>query len=120
MIRKKMLTNKTIIKKLCKLEAEHASSELPFIAFIGKLPDGRYEVVEHVGIGKGKGNVNFRSLQRVKRTLNNKEEYFATKPNWVVIHGEEDLVDVLKGVLNDDYSKIQIENEGMIENENRD
>jgi len=114
MIRKKMLTSKTIIQKIGQLEAEHLPSDKPYIAFIGKLPDGRYEVVEHIGVGKGKGSLKYKSVKHNTMILDTKEEYLSQNPDWVVIHGEEDLSDVLEDLIHDDYSKIKIENEGMI------
>ena len=111
MIRKKMPTRKSIIKKLDELEAEHSSVGEPFIAFIGKLPDGRYEVVEHIGVGVKKGNGSFKSARHETKIINDKEEYLANNRSGVIIHGEEDLTDVLKDVINDDYSKIKIQNE---------
>jgi hypothetical protein len=101
MIRKKMPTRKSIIKKLDELEAKQFFRDEPFITFIGKLPDGRYEVVEHYD-----GN---RGVKRETKIINTKEEYLAKTRSGVIIHGEEDLTDVLKDVINDDYSKIKIE-----------
>ncbi len=96
-----MPTRKSILKKLNDLEAKHSLGDEPFITFIGKLPDGRYEVVEHYN-----GN---RGVKHETKIINTKEEYFAENRSGVIIHGEEDLTDVLKDVINDDYSKIKIE-----------
>jgi hypothetical protein len=98
---KRKLTRKSILKKLNDLEAQCGLGEEPFIAFIGKLPDGTYEVVEHIR--------EFKSVKRETKIINTKEEYFAENRSGVIIHGEEDLTDVLKDVINDDYSKIKIE-----------
>lgn len=103
MIRKKIPTRKSILTKLNDLEAKHLLGEEPFITFIGKLPDGRYEVIERYN-----GN---RGLKRRTKIINTKEGYLEKIRSGVVIHGEEDLTDVLKDVINDNYSKIKIERE---------
>lgn len=103
--RKHKLTNLTIAKKLEFLEEEYPPVEKPIIGFIGKLSDNRYEVVEITGIGK---------VNETKIIINTKEEYFTSNPDMVVIHSEDAMTDLLKNIINDDYSALQIENEGMI------
>ncbi len=121
MIKKRQLSNKTILKKIAKLEAEFVENDTPFIAFIGKLPDGRYEVAEQIGVGQGRGNTPFKSVKHVKKIVANANEYFAINPTWTVIYGEDELEDdlpiseVCKAILNDDYSKIKIKNEGVFD-----
>ncbi|MCC5910155.1 MAG: hypothetical protein JJT76_06925 [Clostridiaceae bacterium] len=127
MIRRRALTNKAVIKKLNELETDYAPGDKPFIAFIGKLPDGKYEVVEHIGVGKGKGNAKYKSINYETKVFESKEEYFETNPTWVVIVDdlEDDLpmVDMLKKIVDDEDYCDELLNKGkerMIKNENRD
>lgn len=123
MIRKKMI-NKSIIKRLNSIESEHMSSDKPHLAIIGKHPDGGYEVSEHIGIGKGRGSLKYKSVRHERRIIESKEAYLSSNPTWTVIlddviDDEEGLTvaELCKNLLFGDRSKSRIINERGNQNE---
>jgi len=115
MVRKKRLINKTILKKLDELEIA-LPADKPIIAFMGKLPDGKYEVTEHYW-GKNERGIKC-PIKYVDKIVDSKEEYFSSNPNCLVII-EDDLpmVDMLKRLDEDEeYCNMLIKkaNERMI------
>ncbi|HEY8363761.1 MAG TPA: hypothetical protein VIK77_13000 [Tissierellaceae bacterium] len=118
MVRKKRLINKTILKKLDELEIA-LPADKPIIAFMGKLPDGKYEVTEHYW-GKNERGIEC-TVKYVDKIVDSKEEYFSSNPNYLVIIDdiEDDLpmVDMLKRLDEDEeYRNMLIKkaNERMI------
>lgn len=102
MNRKKMINRTDILKRLQEMEADSQASDKPFIAFIGRLPSGQYEVVEHYQKGKNQ------AVERTRSIVDSVEEYFSQEPSWTVIYGEDDLEDELKAIVNDDFSRVSI------------
>ncbi|QNO15324.1 hypothetical protein HYG86_11380 [Alkalicella caledoniensis] len=96
MFKKKVTLRKQINKRLDEMDVKVPNNK-PSIAFIGKLPDGRYEVVEHYN-GKNSNGIEV-TLKYVDKIIDTKEEYFSQKPDWKVFYGEAPLVEVLKDLL---------------------
>lgn len=119
MVRKKRLINKTILKKLDELEIA-LPADKPIIAFMGKLPDGKYEVTEHYW-GKNERGIEC-TVKYVDKIVDSKEEYFSSNSNCLVIIDDDlQMIDMLKRLDEDEeYCNMLIKkaNERMIKNEN--
>lgn len=103
MIKKKVTLKKQINKKLDEMDVKIPNNK-PYIAFIGKLPDGRYEVVEHYNSTNSHG-INC-TLKYVEKVINTKEEYFSQNPDCNIFYGEAPLVEVLKDLAYNDPLEI--------------
>lgn len=99
MIRKKEALKKQINRRIDEMNCQ-ISNEKPSIAFIGKLPNGGYEVTERFQ-GKNLQGVAC-TLKIVDKIINSKEEYFASKPDWMVICSDKPMEEMLKELI-DNY-----------------
>jgi hypothetical protein len=103
MFKRKTTLRKKINKRLDEIDVLIPNNK-PSIAFIGKLPDGRYEVVEHYN-GKNSRGIEV-TLKYAEKVIDSIEEYFSQQPDWKVFYGEAPLVEVLRDMLHNDPWKI--------------
>ena len=74
-------SKKTILQRLAQLE-KLAPNDKPYIVFINLLPDGKYEVVEHIGVGVSDDRKKlYKSIKITKKIVNDPQDYLDKNPD---------------------------------------
>lgn len=77
----KKMSKRSILQKLSELE-KLAPSDKPYLVFIDPLPNGKYEVTEHIGVGVANGRKRlYKSVKVIKKIVNDPQEYLDENPD---------------------------------------
>ena len=121
MIRK--TSKRSIFQKLAELE-KLAPSDKPYIVFIDPLPDGKYEVTEHIGVGVADGRKKlYKSVKFIKKIVDDPQDYLDQNPDLdctVIIDDgledldDEDLEEVIEQASTEDLEAIIEDEDGSL------